>query len=319
MKLTKAFDIKSQLTEQLLHNTGELRKSYYLAEGLGYSNFIGDPVSVINGVGLGFNRQREYFVKVYTETNIKFNKEYLADIFRITSNDILVSAVGTIKPQANTTDRIRPAFPGISIGHFQVTAGTFGCVVGDDFGSFFILSNNHVLANSNNCNIGDVILQPGMLDGGHSPNDEIASLFDFIPIDRYGINAVDAAIATPVSSYHIKSTLPVIGRIRGVGNPRIGMRVAKFGRTTGYTTGTITTRGVDIKVNFGGTLIEFEDQLEIVGNNGTAFSSGGDSGSVIIDVDTNQAVGLLFAGADGGSTFANPMMTVLNHFDLKII
>ena len=318
MKLTKAYDIKSKLTEELLRNSGVIRKSYSIIENFSYSNFVGDPLSSINGIGLGFNNHREYFIKVYTEYDIRFNKEYIADVFGVTTNDIIVSNVGVIKPLALTTSRIRPAYPGLSIGHFKVTAGTFGCVVQDDEGDFYILSNNHVLANCNNCNIGDEILQPGNNDGGTLPSDHIANLFDFIPLDFNGINTIDAAIAQPIDITQIQEQLPLIGRIKGVSNPRIGMKVAKFGRTTGYTTGIVTARGVDIKVNFGTNQLDFEDQFEINSNNGKPFSEGGDSGSVIIDFDTKQAVGLLFAGATGSSTFANPITTVLNNFDLKI-
>jgi hypothetical protein len=53
--------------------------------------------------------------------------------------------------------KTRPALPGFSIGHHAITAGTFGCVVRDirhkvpqpGEGDYLILSNNHVLANTN--------------------------------------------------------------------------------------------------------------------------------------------------------------------------
>ncbi len=51
----------------------------------------------------------------------------------------------------------------------------------------FILSNNHVLANSNTAAIGDPILQPGSHDGGTLTNDHIADLADFIPISIAGL------------------------------------------------------------------------------------------------------------------------------------
>ncbi len=86
------------------------------------------------------------------------------------------------------TDRQRPARPGLSIGHFRVTAGTFGAVVYDaKTGEPLILSNNHVLANSSNgrdgrAKIGDAILQPGRYDGG-TDDDVIARLHRFVPIE----------------------------------------------------------------------------------------------------------------------------------------
>src|SRR4030067_2386517 len=68
--------------------------------------------------------------------------------------------VGEIRALQSRTDRWRPAPGGVSIGHFRITAGTFGCVVRDRAsGSRLILSNNHVLANSNDASPGDAILQ----------------------------------------------------------------------------------------------------------------------------------------------------------------
>ena len=61
--------------------------------------------------------------------------------------------------------RLRPTRPGSSIGHLDITAGTFGCAVMRN-GLKFILSNNHVMANSNQAKLGEAILQPGPLDGG---------------------------------------------------------------------------------------------------------------------------------------------------------
>jgi len=59
---------------------------------------------------------------------------------------ISVQEMGVIRAhEVDTTAKHRPIFPGISIGHYQITAGTFGCVVVKD-GQEMVLSNNHVLA-----------------------------------------------------------------------------------------------------------------------------------------------------------------------------
>jgi hypothetical protein len=94
------------------------------------------------------------------------------------------------------TARERPAPSGISIGRAaDGGAGTLGCVVIDNTdGSTCILSNNHVLANFNNAAIGDAVIQPGGVDGGASPADNIATLKRFIPLMPTG-NPVDCAIA----------------------------------------------------------------------------------------------------------------------------
>ncbi len=87
-------------------------------------------------------------------------------------------------PLQDPKGRFRPTIPpGVSIGHFKVTAGTFGYLVTDKTsGEKLILSNNHVLANSNDSVIGDAILQPGAIDGGQNPGDIVATLERFIPL-----------------------------------------------------------------------------------------------------------------------------------------
>ncbi|NIU63493.1 MAG: hypothetical protein GWN66_23410, partial [Pseudomonas stutzeri] len=83
-----------------------------------------------------------------------------------------VQETGVIRALQDHTAKWRPAPGGVSIGHVDITAGTLGCLVvrGDHI---YILSNNHVLANSNEAEPGDAILQPGPHDGG-TMDDQIA-------------------------------------------------------------------------------------------------------------------------------------------------
>ncbi len=92
-----------------------------------------------------------------------------------------VVASGIIRAFAPQTDRLRPVPGGISIGHFDITAGTLGCWVKRG-AETYLLSNNHVIANSNDARRGDSILQPGPIDGGERPGDVITTLAEFIPI-----------------------------------------------------------------------------------------------------------------------------------------
>lgn len=214
--------------------------------------------------------------------------------------------------------RARPASGGYSVGHRNITAGTIGTCVYDMVGTpgnpvgmpqhYYILSNNHVLANSNNATPGDAILQPGPFDGGVDPSDRIAALSRFIPISFdppvpriLHRNLVDAAVAE--GQFHdLKREIHWVGHLRGW-RPRaqvpVGLVVHKTGRTTNYTTGRITAINATIDVNYGGGRVaRFRDQILT-----TPMSAGGDSGSLVADRD-NFAVGLLFAGS--------PQVTVLN-------
>lgn len=197
------------------------------------------------------------------------------------------------------TSRVRPAKGGFSVGHYQITAGTYATGVYDASAfpgipsRYYILSNNHVLANSNNARINDPILQPGPYDGGVPARDTIAHLSRFVPINFSGApNLVDAAIAEGKFE-QLDREIYWIGYARGgAPAPTIGMAVQKTGRTTNWTSGTIIALNATVNVNYGsGKVARFVRQ--IVTSN---MSAPGDSGSLLLDLD-NRVVGLLFAGS----------------------
>lgn len=110
-----------------------------------------------------------------------------------------VVEVGRLVAFDNPRDRFRPTIPGgVSIGHYKVTAGTIGAMVFDrDTGEPLLLSNNHVLANSNDALIGDVILQPGPTDHGVRPDDTVAQLYRFETLYYHGDTPPPAPPSTP--------------------------------------------------------------------------------------------------------------------------
>lgn len=199
--------------------------------------------------------------------------------------------------------RVRPAMGGYSVGHYKITAGTIGtcCYDLSPFPSiprkYYILSNNHVLANSNNARIGDPILQPGPYDGGSYPRDMIARLSRFVPIRFISrtsapCNYVDAAIAEG-DFEDLNREIYWVGYVKRLYvAPKIGDIVQKTGRTTNFTTGKVTNINGTVNVNYGsGRVARFCRQI-ITKN----MSAGGDSGSLVSDLDEG-AVGLLFAGS----------------------
>lgn len=250
-------------------------------------------------------------------------------------------AFAALDPRA----RHRPARPGISVGHYRITAGTIGLIVFRD-GTPYILSNNHVLANSNDAQVGDPIYQPGTADGG-TANDRIGTLADFVPLDfgeaasqctiattlatilntmaRFtgsnhrlhavletpGINTMDAALALPDDITWVNPDILGVGMVTGVGEPVLGQRVQKMGRTTGLTQGTITQVDVTVKVNYSGRVTNFSDQVFADG-----MSSPGDSGSSILNME-RRGVGLLFAGSELVTIFT-PLQRVLDRFGVSV-
>lgn len=123
-----------------------------------------------------------------------------------------VVEVGTVRAQNfGPRDRWRPVIPpGVSIGHYRVSAGTLGAIVRDRLtGAYLLLSNNHVLANSNDAQAGDVILQPGATDHGVNPSDVVARLERFTPLRYIGDPVVEAPPApTPQPPQPIPDPLP---------------------------------------------------------------------------------------------------------------
>jgi len=302
------------------------------------------------GSGIGLNQQGEPAIKVFVET--------LADAAGLPQvlDGVPVAAKVTGKivalacPNDNPTAMCgRPVPIGVSTGHPLVTAGTIGARVIKN-GQVYALSNNHVFANENNAvkagpgYAGDPVLQPGQYDNNYGDyfNNIIGTLHDFEPIKFCTpffifwlcsqTNQIDAAIASSTTSLLDNSTPPygygkpksaIYGDINGDGvidgnlaTLLLGLTVQKCGRTTGCTTGTITDVNFTIDVGYGTGTARFVDQI-IVGSN-DAFIGGGDSGSLLVDLNV-QPVGLLFAGGSGGTlAVANRIDLVLNRFAVTV-
>jgi hypothetical protein len=232
---------------------------------------------------------------------------------------------GMFTPRVDRTARARPAPVGFSVGHPDITAGTLGARVTDGT-NVYILSNNHVIANSNNASIGDPILQPGAFDGGSQPGDVIGTLYDFQPISFSSNNTMDAAIAI-VDPNDVSGSTPAGEAYgapgTGIRTASVGLSVQKYGRTTGHTTGTVAETNVTVSVCFVtrgpfqcAQAATFVGQISISDG---SFSAGGDSGSLIVEGGSSnpRSVGLLFAGSST-RTLANPIGAVLDRFGVTI-
>jgi hypothetical protein len=180
-------------------------------------------------------------------------------------------------------------------------------------GAKYILSNNHVLARGDQAALGEDISQPGLIDNGCRPPRIVA---DFTAAAPLGSN-VDAAVAALRSgTMNTTGDIEDIGTISGTPKPpTVGLSVAKSGRTTGFTTGTISSINTSVNVQYqkgcgGGKkfVVSYTNQVVI---NSSSFSAGGDSGSLIVSNNScHQPVALLFAGSST-TTIGNPIGEVL--------
>lgn len=260
--------------------------------------------------------------------------------------DVVETGVIRAQMPEDCRARRRPAQPGISVGHYAITAGTFGLLVQRN-GQPYILSNNHVLANSNAAATGDAIYQPGPADGGTAA-DKVATLIEFEPLDfgdnpgecsvaqaaaaflnliarltgsshrlapikqTSGLNLMDAALALPDAPSLVLNEILGIGIPTGITEPVLGQAVQKTGRTTGLTQGIVTQINATVNVDYAGRTAQFTDQIFT-----TAMSSPGDSGSGILDMQ-ERVVGLLFAGSERATIFT-PIQRILERFNVEIV
>lgn len=252
-----------------------------------------------------------------------------------------VIEIGRVRLLDGRTEKVRPARPGISIGHYKVTAGTFGAVVRDvKNGELLILSNNHILANATDgkdkrAASGDPVYQPGPYDGG-AEGDKIAELVRFWPIVRAEKQA-DCPVASGAAwlgsklvhvikrDYDLRfikrnqgSNIIDAALARPVSPDVISHDILELGRPGGIATAGVNDRVVKSgrssgKTGGAVTAVSVTLQVDLNDNEVGVFSDqvvsdmvskGGDSGSLVLN-ENMGAVGLLFAGSEKFTIFNN--------------
>jgi hypothetical protein len=210
-------------------------------------------------------------------------------------------------------------------GGSSCSSGTLGCrLKARDGSGLFGLSNNHVFANLNAATPGNPIVQPSPGDNNCecAAADTIGRLVGFKTIDfSGGNNIMDAAIIRTSEDKMSNRTLPDgygVPLTLTIRNVTLGTKVQKYGRTTGYTKGTVTAVNSTLSIgSTDGTAI-FVNQIEFTGVNGLIFGDHGDSGSLIVAAD-RRPVALLFGGDDVTHVaFGNPIQPILDYFKMDI-
>jgi hypothetical protein len=266
---------------------------------------------------------------------------YTAPSPLFTPDSFTVTAVSTADPtkadsasvnvvplenQELQTSPIKLGASGINANTGDCCSGTLGSLLVDQKGKHYILSNNHVLGRVGHAAQGEAVVQPGYVDTfcDFTLPKTVANFSLAPPITS---SNVDAAIAQVVpGAVDDRGEIIGLGGIANDGSyipaapakttvaPAIGMAVAKSGRTTGLTCGTVlATNGtvlIDVPTECGNTTeitVSFRGQV-VMGS----IARPGDSGSLIVEAGTARPVGLLAAGSiDGQYIIANPITEVL--------
>lgn len=210
---------------------------------------------------------------------------------------------------------------GVSIGSRYSTAGTLGAKVIDAAnGDEMILSNWHVLAGRAGARPGLPIWQPGWIDGGTNDENTIAEL------SRWVLGPYDAAVARITGKREVTTKTLEGKSIVDVTEPKLGMRVWKSGRSTGYTEGLIDGIKMRVSIPYGELGIKRIDSVfHIVPRAGAAkseISMGGDSGAVWVDAESGKAVGLHFAGERANlpeHALANEIIQVTKALNIRFL
>jgi hypothetical protein len=230
-----------------------------------------------------------------------------------------VSADGGAQHRTRQTPPVKMGTSGGSLNDrssVYCCGGTLGALVQRD-GVLHILSNNHVLARSGSAAAGEDTIQPGLIDlGCNGATANIVGDFagNLVPL---GSANVDAAISVARANVDTSGFILDIGvPCSTIQAPAVNMPVMKSGRTTGFSTGTITSINTSVQIqyqrgcNTGRRFnITYTNQIAT-----TNMSAGGDSGSLTLSNDgTPNPVGLLFAGSSS-VTIHNRIQDVVNAF-----
>lgn len=225
----------------------------------------------------------------------------------------------------------------------EASAGTLGALVRDAAGVIYGLSNNHVTGGCNHSGVGLPILAPGVADV--APNGVFPFTIGFhervLPYVLGTSGNVDISNNTDAAVFRIHNA-DWVSSFQGdtfdtpavVADPIEGMRVAKVGRTTGYTEGTIVgrqLRPINMKANSqrnGFEAFIWFPNVFVVHGDPLEFSAAGDSGSLVVSLNadgTKSAVGLIFCGgpdslAPGGATsMIVPLSPILQRLQVTLV
>ncbi|WP_170272309.1 hypothetical protein, partial [Clostridium tarantellae] len=274
----------------------------------------------------------QIFVKEKIPSNKLLNYEIIPKIFKGIKTDVIESGVFEFNGSSNKNlkdiallkEAKRPIQSGFEISPLAeppVPTGTLGAIVFDNESDTpYILSSSHVLSNYNKLPMGTPIIQPAKKiintqTSNNQYNKVIAYLYkktflNYSLINTYSqgykfseieFNYADCAIAKITSNTSYNKEIYKIGTIKGIKEPKVGLKIKKIGKATGLTTATITSIDGIYNVTFENYLFAFKNCITC-----EKICKPGDSGSLVLDY-YNRVIGLLI-----GSSVLHDVITPIN-------
>jgi hypothetical protein len=251
-----------------------------------------------NVVGVAPSEKEDKLVVMVTEKK---------PLSALATEDVVPRVIDGVRTDVVGVGRIKAMLaPGTSIGLRNLGTGTAGAVVRDRAGvgngrDLYVLTNNHVAANTNRAMALAAMHSPGAADGLGS---QFGRLGRFEPIFFNRPNYIDAALVR--LDRDAQRTHPV-----RAATAQVGWRVTKVGRTTGRTSGTVLARGAVIDVDMGSQgVARFRNQIVT-----DYMLAPGDSGSLLTTIG-GHPTGLCFAGSDSISLH-NPISAVMKTLGVR--
>ncbi len=310
----KSKRVSAQMMEKLkqfVRNQGVtyLHDSNISSVGIGYKWKDGKPTDQIS---IQFTVARKAAPEVLDSLNTaEIPKSFIVDGVEVPTDVLQRTFKASMKIVAESAagprkTRIDPIMPGVSVANKKETAGTIGGIVFDrKEGTPYILSNWHVLHGPKG-NIGDDIVQPGPFDDNRVQLNRLGKLV------RSHLGAAgDCAIASIEDRRFDQNILELGVKVEQLGEPELGDKLIKSGRTSGVTHGIVRRVHTIVKINYGAPVGEQaiggfeigpdEDNPPVDGE----ISTGGDSGSFWLlkaanGKPTKIMAGLHFAGEGSG-------------------
>ena len=285
----------------------------------------------VRGVGVGYKFingiiTNELCIHILVEKKVKENlltyNNVIPKIYMGIKTDVIEIGIPKSLASNKFPERYRPLKGGCGIYSKDATFhGTLGCIVFRKkflSNKYFILSNNHVLADNNSIPIGTEVIQPSIKNGGKFEKDVVAKLSEFKSLNFTTTltkpkNFVDCAIAELTKKSLISNEILRLGKISGISSANLNDNIRKVGFVSGLTSGKVISLNVTTEITYSGNKKAFFANQIFV----SASSIPGDSGSVVLDHD-NKVIGLLFAAGAQGTSFVNDINLVLKELNVEI-